>query len=101
MMQLLEYQDIPRSAKQRHAVHTPIDLEYDTLMAAKEIARAENTSLGKVISCLVRHALIGGSAPQAAPTSLPPRLHGFVPFESREVVISNKLIRRLSDAYGV
>ena len=29
-------------------MRTTIDLEYDTLIAAKEIARAENTSLGKV-----------------------------------------------------
>ena len=56
-------------------MRTTIDLEYDTLIAAKEIARAENTSLGKVISRLVRQALTASStigplaevANQAAP----------------------------------
>ena len=30
-------------------MRTTVDLDYDTLIAAKEIARMENTSLGKVI----------------------------------------------------
>lgn len=81
-------------------MRTTIDLEYDTLIAAKEIARAENTSLGKVISRLVRQALTGGAAPQAT-TSLPATATGFVPFESRGVVVSNELINRLRDADGV
>lgn len=81
-------------------MRTTIDLEYDTLIAAKEIARAENTSLGKVISRLVRQALTGGAAPQAS-NSLPATATGFVPFESRGVVVSNELINRLRDAEGV
>ena len=40
-------------------MRTTIDLDNDALIAAKEIARAENTSLGKVISRLVRQALTG------------------------------------------
>lgn len=81
-------------------MRTTIDLEYDTLLAAKEIARTENTSLGKVISRLVRQALTGSAAPQAAhsPAST---ATGFVPFESRGVVVSNDLIDRLRDADGV
>ncbi|MBX9834847.1 MAG: hypothetical protein K2X65_01565 [Burkholderiaceae bacterium] len=81
-------------------MRTTIDLEYDTLIAAKEIARTENTSLGKVISRLVRQALTGGAAPQGA-HSLPATATGFVPFESRGVVVSNELINRLRDADGV
>lgn len=81
-------------------MRTTIDLEYDTLVAAKEIARAENTSLGKVISRLVRQALTGGAAPH--PTSHTPATDtGFVPFEPRGVVVSNELINRLRDADGV
>ena len=83
-------------------MRTTIDLEYDTLIAAKEIARAENTSLGKVISRLVRQALTGTtgttgttSAPATATAT------GFVPFEARGVVVSNDLINRLRDAEGV
>ena len=81
-------------------MRTTIDLEYDILIAAKEIARTENTSLGKVISRLVRQALTGGAAPQAA-HNLPTTATGFVPFESRGAVVSNDLINRLRDADGV
>jgi len=81
-------------------MRTTIDLEYDTLIAAKEIARAENTSLGKVISRLVRQALTGGAAPPST-SNLPATTTGFVPFESRGVVVSNELINRLRDADGI
>lgn len=81
-------------------MRTTIDLEYDTLIAAKEIARAENTSLGKVISRLLRQALTGGAAPQTI-NNLPATATGFVPFEPRGVVVSNELINRLRDADGI
>ena len=91
-------------------MRTTIDLEYDTLIAAKEIARAETTSLGKVISRLVRQALTGTtgttgttSAPatHALPATATATATGFVPFEARGVVVSNDLINRLRDAEGV
>jgi hypothetical protein len=47
-------------------MRTAIDPGYDAFMAAEEIARAENTRLGKFISRLLRQALTGGVAPQAA-----------------------------------
>ncbi|MBS0473864.1 MAG: hypothetical protein JSR28_01790 [Proteobacteria bacterium] len=81
-------------------MRTTIDLEYDTLIAAKEIARMENTSLGKVISRLVRQALTGNAAAQST-TGLGTTSTGFVPFEPRGVVVSNELIDRLRDADGV
>ena len=81
-------------------MRTTIDLEYDTLIAAKEIARAENTSLGKVISRLLRQALTGGTASQTI-SNLPATATGFVPFGSRGVVVSNELINRLRDADGI
>ena len=62
-------------------MRTTIDLDYDILVAAKEVARMENVSLGKVISRLVRQALTGGVAqragnvPEATATAT-----GFVPF---------------------
>ena len=78
-------------------MRTTIDLDNDTLIAAKEIARAENTSLGKVISRLVRQALTGTTGTTSAPATAT----GFVPFEARGVVVSNDLINRLRDAEGV
>jgi hypothetical protein len=81
-------------------MRTTIDLDHDALAAVKEIAHMENTSLGKVVSRLLRQALTGG------PAVLPghqtsPAVTGFVPFESRGVVVSNELIDRLRDTEGV
>ena len=81
-------------------MRTAIDLEDDTVMAAKESARAENTSLGKVSSRWLRLALTGGVAPQTI-NNLPATATGFVPFGSRGVVVSNELINRLRDADGI
>ena len=87
-------------------MRTTSDVDNDALIAAKEIARAENTSLGKVISRLVRQALTGttgttGTTSAPATHALPATATGFVPFEARGVVVSNDLINRLRDAEGV
>lgn len=83
-------------------MRTTIDLEPDALLAAKELARQENVSLGKVVSRLLRQALTGQmvhtevSASEAAASAT-----GFVPFASRGVVVSNELIDKLRDSEGV
>ena len=82
-------------------MRTTIDLEPDTLMAAKELARKENASLGTVVSRLLRMALIG----QVGQTAVAPvgaaSATGFVPFAPRGVVVSNELIDKLRDSEGV
>ena len=84
-------------------MRTTIDLEPDTLMAAKELARQENVSLGKVVSRLLRMALtgqVGQTAAAAAPVGAASAT-GFVPFAPRGVVVSNELIDKLRDSEGV
>ena len=83
-------------------MRTTIDLEPDTLMAAKELARQENVSLGKVVSRLLRQALTGQrvQAGAAAPVGSACAT-GFVPFAPRGVVVSNELIDKLRDSEGV
>ncbi|HNM40820.1 MAG TPA: CopG family transcriptional regulator [Giesbergeria sp.] len=83
-------------------MRTTIDLEPDTLMAAKELARQENVSLGKVVSRLLRLALTGqvGHTGVAAPVGAASAT-GFVPFAQRGVVVSNELIDKLRDSEGV
>lgn len=84
-------------------MRTTIDLEPDTLMAAKELARQENVSLGKVVSRLLRMALtgqVGQTAAVAAPVGASSAT-GFVPFAPRGVVVSNELIDKLRDSEGV
>lgn len=82
-------------------MRTTIDLDADALLAVKEIARGENTSLGRVVSRLIRQAL--GAATPAAEQA-PPAVNevtGFVPFASRGSVVSNELIEHLRDVEGV
>ena len=83
-------------------MRTTIDLEPDTLMASKELARQENVSLGKVVSRLLRMALTGqvGQIAAAAPVGAASAT-GFVPFAPRGVVVSNELIDKLRDSEGV
>ena len=85
-------------------MRTTIDLDLDTLLAAKEIARAENVSLGKVVSRLLRMVLTGQHAAQGqalAANSSASTATGFVPFAPRGVVVSNELIDKLRDSEGV
>lgn len=83
-------------------MRTTIDLEPDALMAAKELARQENVSLGKVVSRLLRMALTGQgvSSGAAAPVGAASAT-GFVPFAPRGGVVSNELIDKLRDSEGI
>ena len=81
-------------------MRTTLDLENDVLAAAKEIARRENASVGKVVSRLVRRALAGdaGDAPVA---QREPSVTGFQPFPARGVIVTDELINQLRDTEGV
>jgi len=47
------------------AVRTTLDLDEDVLLAAKEIAMAQGTTAGKVVSALARKALTPAGAARA------------------------------------
>lgn len=81
-------------------MRTTLDIESDVLAAAKEIARQQRTSVGKVISDLVRQTLTGAATAHAA-TGNAPAVPGFEPFPARGVIVTNELIDRLRDAEGV
>jgi len=81
-------------------MRTTIDIESDVLAAAKEIARQQHTSVGKVISQLVRQTLIGATAPQTVARQTPV-VPGFEPFPARDVIVTNEFIDRLRDAEGI
>lgn len=82
-------------------MRTTIDLENDVLAAVKEIARLENTAVGKVVSRLVRQALAGDVSQVAAKKRSSPSVTGFEPFPARGVIVTDELIDRLRDAEGV
>ena len=79
-------------------MRTTIDIDDDVLRAAKELARRERKTAGRVISELARRALTGSPS---GPSRAPKPMHGFRPFPRRGGIVTNDLIDRLreEDAY--
>ena len=68
-------------------MRTTIDIDDDVLRAARELARREKTTAGRVISELARKAL------SASPESVSKKaLHGFRPFPRRGEIVTNELV---------
>ncbi len=82
-------------------MRTTLDIDDDVLATAKELARRERSSAGLVLSRLAREALIGAHVPKGAATRRRQSVGGFVPFESRGVVVSNDAVNALRDAEGI
>lgn len=74
-------------------MRTTVDIDDDVLSAARDRARREGSSIGKVLSQLARQGLV-----QSARETSPGRgRHGFRPLASRGGVVSNELIDRLRE----
>ena len=80
-------------------MRTTLDLDEDILSSAKEIARREKKTAGRVISELVQRALTSVAMPSSGPLRAREPLagYGFKPFASRGVVVTNAAIDRLRD----
>jgi len=81
-------------------MRTTIDIEFDVLSAAKEIARQRDIGVGKVISELLRQALTGDTSPSVHSKEKISST-GFEPFPARGVIVTNDLINRLREAEGI
>ena len=79
-------------------MRTTLDIDDDVLRAAKDLARRERTTAGRVISELARQALTGSTS---GTTTASKAVHGFRPFPKRGGLVTNELIDRLreDDAY--
>lgn len=77
-------------------MRTTLDIDDDVLHAAKERARRERKSAGRVISELARAALTGSEAATKSMRSSDARL-GFRPFPRRGAIVTNELIDKLRD----
>ena len=81
-------------------MRTTIDIADDVLLAAKEAARRQKTSLGAVISDLARRSLVqpgrAGPGGSVAPRGRLARL-GIQPLPKRGGVVSNETINQLRD----
>jgi hypothetical protein len=81
-------------------MRTTLDIDDDLLLAAKEIARRERSTAGRVVSRLLRRSLTG--ADPAAPRARRAAVAGFAPFPARAgVVVTNEQVDRLREAEGV
>jgi hypothetical protein len=79
-------------------MRTTLDIDDDVLRAAKDLARRERKTAGRVLSELARKAL---AASPVSGTQAGKALHGFRPFPRRGGIVTNEVIDRLreDDAY--
>lgn len=82
-------------------MRTTLDIDDDLLAAAKELARRERSSAGKVVSRLLRRSLTGADAGVAA-KGRRRVVAGFVPFPVRPgVVVTDEDVNALREAEGI
>jgi Family of unknown function (DUF6364) len=80
-------------------MRTTLDIEDDVLKAAKELARRQGVSAGKVVSKLLRSALTGEAQAQRPGAAV---VAGFRPFAaSDQQLVSNEQIDQLRDLEGI
>lgn len=79
-------------------MRTTLDIDDDVLQAAKELARRQKTTAGRVISELSRRALTAPSVPDGGAAAAGT---GFRPFPRRGEVVTNELIDKLRDEESV
>jgi len=79
-------------------MRTTLDIEYDVLAAAKELARRQGVSAGQVVSKLLPSALTGEAPAQRLGAAV---VAGFRPFAaSDQKLVSNEQIDQLRDLEG-
>jgi hypothetical protein len=76
-------------------MRTTLDIADDVLQAAKERARRERKSTGRVISELARSGLT--AVPPALAARERAAVHGFRPFGKRGGLVTNDLIDKLRE----
>jgi hypothetical protein len=76
-------------------MRTTLDIDDDVLQAAKDRARHQGTSAGRIISDLARAGLTGNPEGKSAQTTK--ARYGFRPFAKRGGVVTNELIDKLRE----
>ncbi len=79
-------------------MRTTLDIDDDILEAAREMARREHSSAGKVVSRLLRLAIAGAVEQSAG--NMEPVVGGFRPFAPSGRVVTNDAIDKLRDQEG-
>ncbi len=78
-------------------MRTTLDIEDDVLVAAKEMARREHLSAGKIISRLARLALT--TRVDRQPSAL--TVSGFRPLPTHAVLVSNDQVNAIRESEGI
>ena len=81
-------------------MRTTLDIDDEVLAAAKELARRQGTTAGRVVSELLRRAL---STPHSTPDQAAerPALYGFRPFPPRGGIVTDDHIEQLREHENV
>ena len=83
-------------------MRTTLDIDDDLLAAAKELARRERSTAGRVVSRLLRRSLTGAGDVPAAKHPRRINVAGFQPFPARSgVVATNEQVDALRDDEGI
>jgi hypothetical protein len=83
-------------------MRTTLDIDEDVLEAAKELARRQNRSAGKVVSQILRSVLTGQAALAKEDTvSEGPSVAGFRPFPTGRAVVTNETVNHLRETEGI
>ena len=83
-------------------MRTTLDIDDDLLVAAKELARRERSSAGKVVSRLLRQSLTGAEPAVAKVRRRNRRVAGFDPFPARPgVVVTDRDVNALRESEGI
>ena len=85
-------------------MRTTLDIDDDLLTAAKELARRQGVSSGRIVSQLLRKALTGQSLDEPAfveENMSETSFGGFRPFPAGPSIATNDDVNRLRDAEGI
>ena len=81
-------------------MRTTLDIDDDLLVAAKELARRERKTTGKLVSDLIRETL--RTRTSAGAPGRPRRdIYGFKPIPAGGAVVTNALVDELREELGV
>ena len=98
-----QHQNITAS-ELRLKMRTTLDIDDAVLAAAKEMARNQNLSTGRIVSELLRKAMTGQAGRATAPAehaSVIQNAAGFRPFPAGQAIVTNEAVNRLRETEGI
>ena len=78
-------------------MRTTLDIDDDVLLAAKELARRERKTAGRILSELARRGLTSAKDISSKENSHGDVFLGFRPFARRGTIVTNEIIDRLRE----